>query len=64
MKVATTSLNRITLSSTSGHAVSVLASGRLRYVGYASFDVAHALNHSPLAIPFHCLFNFDVLQDL
>ena len=35
MKVATPSLNWITLSSTFGHGVSVLASDQLPYVGYA-----------------------------
>ena len=35
MKVVTPSLNWITLSSTFGHGVSVLASGRLPYLGYA-----------------------------
>ena len=36
MKVATPSLNWITLSSTFGHGVSVMASDQLPYVGYAS----------------------------
>ena len=36
MKVATPSLNWIPLSSTFGHGVSVLASGRPQYLGYAT----------------------------
>ena len=36
MKVAATSLNWITLSSTLGHGVSVLASDRLPFLGYAT----------------------------
>ena len=52
MKVATPCLNWITLSSTFGHGVSVLASGRLPYVGMATcnrLDIAGKSSYSQRA---------------